>query len=200
MKTNKTIRIYNDRADEFIERYEEAEISELHQLLKEFLKPRGRILDIGHGSGRDIAFLKKLGMEIWGTDPAEKFVKYVKKRFPDISDHFTITGLPNLSLPEHFPKKFDTVMLIAVWMHIPEELQNESVRNICQLLGKDGKIVLSYSTGSRDNDERFFEETQPEKVLALFERNDCKKIYSNSNRDGLGRYEIEWITEVYKKC
>ena len=200
MKPDRTIEIYNEKAEEFIERYEKADMSALQWLMLEYLEPGSKVLDIGFGSGRDLAFLKDHGMEIWGVDPAENFVKNAKERFSVISDHFAVAGLPNLSLPEHFPEKFDAILLIAVWMHIPQEIQNESVRKICTLLKKGGRIVLSYSIGSRSDDERFFEDLDSEKVSTMFEENGCKKIHENSNRDGLGRDSITWITEIYKTC
>ena len=200
MKPDRTIEIYNKNAKEFIKRYEKADMSALQRLMIEYLEPGSKVLDIGFGSGRDLAFLKDHGMEIWGIDPAENFVKNAKKRFADIADRFAVSGLPNLSLPEHFPEKFDAILLIAVWMHIPKEKQIESARKICALLKKGGKIVLSYSIGSRSDDERFFEDLDSEKVSTMFKEHGCNKIHENSNRDGLGRDSITWITEIYKTC
>ena len=175
-------------------------MSLLQQLMLRFIEPKASVLDIGFGSGRDLAFLRNHKIAVWGVDPTKTFVKYAREKFSNINDHFALSGLPDLILPEYFPQKFDAVLLIAVWMHIPKELQDKAARKICSLLNKSGKVILSYSMGSRSHDDRFFEKLKPRQVSSLFEKSGCHKIFEDSNSDGLGRNEIEWITEVYEKC
>ena len=50
-----TIHYYNKNADKLAELYETADMSEIHALLVRFLSEKGRILEIGCGSGRDAA-------------------------------------------------------------------------------------------------------------------------------------------------
>ena len=133
-------------------------MSELHTLLLSNLSPQSKVLDIGFGSSRDLAFLKNNGFDIWGIDPSQKFVNHAKERFLDISNHFFKTSLPDLDIPQELLHSFDSVILIAVWMHLPKEIYADSVRSLCSLLKPKGKIILSYSiTPRRGETERFFE-------------------------------------------
>jgi len=195
-----TVQAYNEEADSYIDRYEKAEMSSLHRLMDRYLEKGQSVLDIGFGSGRDLAYLLDRGMDIWGIDPAENFVDHAKNRFPGIRDHFAVSGLPGLETPSQFPPLFDAILLIAVWMHIPRKDQATSARTLCSRLREGGRLILSYSTGTREEEKRHFETLDTESVEALFTANGCTKLYRSENDDTLGRSQIHWITDVYQKC
>jgi len=54
-----TTEFYNTNALQLIDRYENADMSLLHQVFLQYLPTGSKVLDIGFGSGRDLEFLKK---------------------------------------------------------------------------------------------------------------------------------------------
>ena len=193
-----TISYYDDVADNLIASYETADMSNLHTFLIENLRPKSKILDIGFGSGRDLAFLRDNGFDIWGIDPAQKFVDHAKKRFPDISDHFFKASLPNLDMPKELQHTFDSIILVAVWMHLPKSMYSDAVKSLCSLLKPQGKIILSYSITPRTGEtKRYFENVDSDLLQSLFEEYGCTKVSTITNKDGLGEREIKWVTEAY---
>jgi len=193
-----TISFYNRTADNLIPAYETADMSELHSFLLSNLSPKSKVLDIGFGSGRDLAFLKNHGFDIWGIDPSQQFVDHAKGRFNNISDHFFKASLPDLDIPKELLHSFDSVILIAVWMHLPKELYIDAINSICSLLKSQGKIILSYSITPRTGEiERYFEDIDTDLLQTLFEEHGCSKISTITNKDGLDAREITWVTEVY---
>jgi len=47
----------------------------LHALLRQWLPPEGRVLEIGRGSGRDAWFMaSQLGLDVLATDGSEKLI------------------------------------------------------------------------------------------------------------------------------
>ena len=193
-----TIDTYEQRSSDFIEAYDHADMSDFYRLLDRELSQGSDILDIGFGSGRDIYYLKEKGFNIWGVDPSNKFVSNAKKRFPNISDHFFTGRLPELNIPAKYQGFFDAILLVAVWMHLPKETYISSIESIKSLLKIGGKIILSYSTGSREKDERFFEQIDPKELQDIFLNAGFSKVSSMMNKDGLDERDIVWITEVYR--
>lgn len=193
-----TIKYYNQTAQELIPIYNTAEMSVFYHILLKNLTPGSKILDIGFGSGRDLAFLKDNGFEIWGADPSQQFVDHAKNRFDNISNHFFNASLPSLNLPKELEHSFDSIILIAVWMHLPKNTYESSITSLCSFLKPSGKIVLSYSiTPREETSDRYFENIDTNLLQALFEKYACKQISKNTTKDGLGEREITWVTEVY---
>jgi 2-polyprenyl-3-methyl-5-hydroxy-6-metoxy-1,4-benzoquinol methylase len=194
-----TISFYDKKASELVKQYETANMSELHTFLLKSLLPSSKVLDIGFGSGRDLSFLREHGFDVWGIDPSEKFVKYAKKRFSDLENHFYKAALPTLEgIPNKLLHSFDNIILIAVLMHIPQKLHCKTIQSILSLLKPEGRIVLSYSVTPRtEKMERYFEDINIDLLHKLFEDEGCSLISSISNQDGLGEREIIWVTEAY---
>lgn len=195
---NSTISYYNRVADDLIPAYESADMSKLHTFLLSNLTPNSKVMDIGFGSGRDLYFLQNNGFNIWGIDPSQKFVNHIKERFADISDHFSKASLPNLDIPKELLHTFDSVILIAVWMHLPKETYEDSIKSLCSLLKPQGKIILSYSITPRTGEEeRYFENVDNSMLYMLFEKHGCKKVAITQNKDGMNEREIVWVTEAF---
>jgi len=195
---NNTISYYDNTAHNLIVSYETADMSELHTFLLENLPAKSKVLDIGFGSGRDLAFLRDNGFDIWGIDPAQKFVDHARKRFPDISDHFFKASLPHLDIPKELQHTFDSIILVAVWMHLPKSLYEDSIKSLCSPLKPQGKIILSYSITSRTGEtERYFENVDSDLLQTLFKEYGYIKVSTITNKDGLGEREITWVTEAY---
>ena len=193
-----TITYYNNLADNLIPSYETADMSNLHTFFLSNLVPNSKVIDIGFGSGRDLAFLRDKGFDIWGIDPVQKFVDYAKKRFPNIENHFFKTSLPYLEIPKDLQYSFDAVILIAVWMHLPKNTYEDAIKRLSTLLRPHGKIIISYSITPRKGEtERYFENVDSNLLQNLFEVHGCVKVASITNEDGLSEREITWITEAY---
>lgn len=69
-----TINYYRDNAKQVAERYESV-VSDLSKHFSDSFNTRRKVLDIGGGSGRDLAMLHKLGYATYGVDPASEFVE-----------------------------------------------------------------------------------------------------------------------------
>ncbi len=193
-----TISYYDSVADNLIPSYETADMLELHAFLLSNLSPQSKVLDIGFGSGRDLAFLLNNKFDIWGIDPSQKFVDHAKERFKQISNHFFKASLPDLDIPKKLLHSFDSVILIAVWMHLPNGIYEEAIKSLCSLLKSQGRVILSYSITPRAGETvRFFENVDRNMLQTLFEAHGYTKVDTITNRDGLSEREITWVTEAY---
>ncbi|MEA2019072.1 MAG: methyltransferase domain-containing protein, partial [Campylobacterota bacterium] len=125
-----TTDFYNENATQLIERYDNADMSSLHKLLLKYTPYKSSVFDIGFGSGRDLQFLNDNSYDIWGIDPSIKFVQNAKNRFPTKKEQFFEIGVPFDKKEIGLNKKFDTVITIAMWMHIKHDKYADVVESI----------------------------------------------------------------------
>ena len=190
----KTLEFYEKKADELIQRYESAKLTDVQNYILKFIKKDDYILDIGFGSGREIDFLIKRGFKnIYGIDGCKEFVRRAKARFN--SENFYHSILPEIKLKN---LKFDFVYSIAVWMHLPSEIYEESIRNIDKILNENAKVLLSYSLDERNEKERYFQKVDEKLLNDIFEKFGMKKIDELITVDSLNR-QIKWKSVVYGK-
>jgi SAM-dependent methyltransferase len=77
--------------------------------------PRGRVLEVGIGTGRLAARLAQVGYEMVGVDPSEAMLELARARAPGVR---TVRG-SGTALP--FPdRSFDLVLTVAVMHHIAD--------------------------------------------------------------------------------
>lgn len=195
-----TIHYYNMNSDTLLTRYDNADMKQLYSIIDEVIQQNSKVLDIGFGSGRDLAYLLSKGHDIWGIDASKYFVENAKKRFEQHAINFFKTQLPSLETPKHLNNSFDAILCIAVWMHLEYLDYNEAVENICKLCKPTATVLMSYSDGDRDEvDDRFFEHVDKELLISLFEKKGFYIIKEQSNDDSFQRQKLTWYTLVFKR-
>ena len=80
-----TLKYYSDNAAQVAERYESV-VSDLSDHFVDSFSKGGKILDIGCGSGRDLAVLHKLGFDCYGVDPTPEFVTIAQLKHPEYAN------------------------------------------------------------------------------------------------------------------
>lgn len=163
----------------------------------------GKILDIGCGSGRDLAELSKQGFNVYGVDPVSEFVEIAQRFHPELQGRISIGGLPDLSKP--FGGKFDGVLCNSILMHIEELLLLQSIFEIKASLKKDGRVLISVPTERADADHkgrdqygRLFKNYPSIYLKSIFEDRGFILFQEWTNNDTLNRTGIEWMTHLYQ--
>lgn len=195
-----TLDYYNENAFDLVKQYNSIE-SPLSLLLP-VLFPKGRrVLDVGCGSGRDMAHMMQLGLDVYGVEPGNELIKQAVNRFPQLNDRIFLGGLPRL--PENLPCCYDGIILSAVIMHIPENILFDSAFALKKLLNPKGLLVISHCPrrdveliDNRGADGRLFVLRSSQRIQLLFEELGFQKRHLFSNNDKLGREGIEWETLV----
>lgn len=151
-----TIAYYSQNALAVAERYESV-VSSLSKSFGEAFKPKSRLLDIGCGSGRDLALLASLGHDCFGVDATPEFVNLSQSLHPELSGKILQAALPNFEPP--FSGDFDGVLCSAVLMHIPESELVPAAVSIKQCLKRHGRLL--YSVPSKRLEPRICGPFQP---------------------------------------
>lgn len=108
---------------------------ESFQTIKEWLKGRKRIVDIGCGVGYLTSFWKAVGID---NDP--QAIKIAKKRFPKTK---FILGDATKKLPFK-TNSIDAVVCYNILEHLPDEGREKFFKEAKRVLKKDGLFIASY--------------------------------------------------------
>src|SRR2546430_2744687 len=138
---NRTLAAYDARAAIFAQdRHDQPPPVDLHALIRRFFKPGSSTVDIGCGSGREVAWLVANGYPALGYDPSTGLLREARARYPEIL--FAAAALPELAgIPE---AAFDNVLCETVLMHLPPAAVTPSVARLLAILRPGGVLYLSW--------------------------------------------------------
>ena len=197
-----TLDYYTAHAREVAQRYEAAP-SSLAARFSSAFAPSGRVLDIGCGSGRDLAELGRQGFQPYGIDGTAEFVQLAQEYHPELRGHIEQGLLPDFSVP--FGGEFDGVLCCAVLMHIDStELFNAALA-IKRCLKVNGRLLISVPSqrsdtgeGERDTNGRLFKTYHPGYLRLIFERLGFSLIDQWGNSDAMNRQGVEWVSLLFQ--
>jgi len=198
----RTIQYYDDNADEIFAQYERSR-SGAEKYFKLAFPPGAEILDIGAGSGRDLDILIREEYEAYGAEPSPRLRDLAIANLPGLAGRIYAGGLPGLAA--QIGRKFDGVLCIAVFQHIPQEQQFDAAFDIRNLLKPNGRLLLSVpkdrpgiDASGRDDRGRLFVTLIPEALELLFERLGFQRIGKWEDPDSLGRPGFSWTTLLFE--
>jgi SAM-dependent methyltransferase len=137
-----TVNYYSKNAQAVAARYESV-VSSLSESFQDAFKARSKLLDIGSGSGRDLALLVSFGHDCFGLDATPEFVELSQTLHPELKGKIVQGALPDFDPP--FGGKFDGILCSAVLMHIPEDQLVPAAQSIKRCLKKGGRLFPYYS-------------------------------------------------------
>lgn len=143
----KPYELYDDRAEEYAERYEAITFEEVHaNLLRVLPEPPAMVLDVGAGSGRDAAALARMGYCVTAVEPSSEMRRIGKEIHAEeilwIND-----SLPELQSLRDEAIQFDFILVSAVWMHLAPQERDEALDSLLELLKEEGLLALTLRMG-----------------------------------------------------
>ena len=163
---------------------------DIYNEYEKYLKPGSTILDLGAGSGRSYSHFNKKGYKYIGLDFSEKMKDYAYKihgEFPYIVDDM-------VNIKEHFGNEsVDSVFAIYSLFHLPTEDLKIVIKNIYDILKKDGILFLSFALGNKEEfvDEPYLKD-KGNNVLYM------NYLTKNEIYDLLNGFEILYETEKHE--
>jgi len=197
-----TLAYYDQNASDVLRRYESVD-SSLLPVIEAGFANGGKVLDIGCGSGRDLAAMVKLGYDCYGVDPTDQFVKAAQSIHPELKGRIIRGALPELSPP--FGGEFDAILCSAVLMHVEHQQLLPSALSIKACLKTGGKLLysvpskrLDVGAGQRDSNGRHFVPNQSNRLKSIFAQLGLTLLLETDNLDSMGRSEVEWISSMWQ--
>lgn len=193
-----TLKAYSDHASRLIKSYTTMKPRRLYELLATFFHRQAPTLDVGCGSGRDLAFLQGSGFKIEGLDAVPEFVEHCHLTVPSVPVH--LDRLPKLEKIKD--AAFSNILVSAVLTHIPADELKESVANLLRITTPGGRLIVANKQtrhkSERDDWGRLQSTIEPWALILLFESLGAKKIFHEESIDDL-RKDIIWDNFVFEK-
>ena len=112
------------------------------------LLPRGKVLEIGSGAGKDASALISLGYDYTGTDASEGLLNIAQKRNPMAK--FYKMAVHDLSFPD---QEFDGFWTAATLLHIPKAGVGEALKSIGRVVKSGGIGFISMKAGAGERED-----------------------------------------------
>jgi SAM-dependent methyltransferase len=120
--------------------HEQPPPADLHDIVKRFFIKGGATVDVGCGSGREVAWLNASGFPARGFDASEGLLAEARARYPDLA--FAHAQLPDLR--GIAADTFDNVLCETVIMHLDRVQIAPSVRRMFEIAKPGGILYLSW--------------------------------------------------------
>ena len=177
----------------------------LQEAVRQHLPNPVKVLDVGCGSGRDMAWLQDQGHDVHGIEPSQGMRAEALSSYPQLAGRISEEALP-LSSPAAGPG-YEAILCSAVLMHLPREEWFEAIYSMRENLVDGGLLLVSLSSGrqglsesSRDASGRYYHEPEAEAAQMLFERVGFDLVTRTDQSDELGRDELQWRQFVFRKA
>lgn len=199
-----TLNYYSQNALKVAQRYESADVRQLHDFLSSSLKPGGKLLELGCGSGRDAAFMVSQGFKVLATDGCASMVQQANLHHPELAAH-----LLHLELPDGLSNGlgvFDGIYAIAVLMHLSVQEIERTILGVNSLLAAKGRFIFSVParrdevmTNTFDSKGRRFTALSPDGWTDLCLKYNLQLVRTMISEDGLGRDGVAWMNCLAQK-
>lgn len=187
------IEFYNNNAETLSEQYNSLDFKTVHKSWIEQLPAKGNILDVGSGSGRDVNYFAEHGFKVVAVEPAKHLLAQAKANYPNKNIIWIEDCLPNLKLVENIETQFDLILISAVWMHLPEDIQFQSLQALKDFLKPNGKLIITLRIGAF-TDGREAHPISVELLKKQTEQLQLKLTQLDDTQDELKRADVYWQT------
>lgn len=190
---------YDQDSDYFFHTYNKIYFSSVHRPFIRFLprKAAASILDIGCGSGRDARALAKRGYTVTAVDPSKELLRLAEAR--DVKKRITWKNDALPKLASLGRSSFSFILLSAVWMHIPPQERDSSIKRISELLDNEGHLAITLRMGEQDESRMMYSVSLQELITLASKHNLAPTYISRKTKDSLNRSKVSWRKVVFKK-
>jgi len=190
---------YAEEAQELAVRYERMRQEDVHSpVLHLFPAPPASVLDIGAGTGRDAAALAARGYRVVAVEPTRELREAGQRLHANAKIKWLDDGLPELDRVLDLDRRFDLVLLTAVWMHLDKEQRRYAMPGVASLIAPGGRLVMSLRHGPVPEGRRMFPVTAGE-TTALADEQGLSTLHNGPGDDAQGRAGVTWTWLVFER-
>lgn len=183
---------YDTHASELACQYEQLRFEEVHRDVLYLMPTRpGLVGDIGAGSGRDAAALARQGHRVIAVEPTAALREEGRRLHRDLPIEWLDDALPGLDVLRAVGRRFDLLLLSAVWMHLDADERAKGMEAIAGLLAPGGVAILSLRHGPVPEGRRMFDVSADE-TIALGARHGLQACHRGTREDMQGRPDVHW--------
>lgn len=193
---------YAENAHPLIEQWQDISFEEHHQSIMHLIPTQPScILDVGAGIGTDAAALAAMGHSVVAVEPVDALRVAGVRRHSSPRIEWLDDSLPDLAALRSRRKKFDFVMLSAVWMHLDENERRRAIPNVSALLCDGAVLVMSLRHGLVPEGRRMFD-VSAEETIQLANSHGLRTVLNaqtESVQRGNRRMGVTWSRLAFVK-
>jgi SAM-dependent methyltransferase len=183
---------YDANASALASQYESITFGEVYRdLMHLFPSLPVSVVDIGAGSGRDAAALVRLGHHVLAVEPTGELRREGQRLHAALPVEWMDDHLPGLSVLRRAKRRFDIVLLTAVWMHLDPQERELGMEAIAELTADNGQVFMSLRHGPIPEGRRMFDVSAADTV-ALAAAHGLHCHHQIEREDMLGRADVRW--------
>ncbi|MEU1820561.1 class I SAM-dependent methyltransferase [Streptomyces roseifaciens] len=183
---------YGEAAEALVEQYESVSFAEVHRdVLHLFPQRPSSILDIGAGSGRDAAALARPGHRVVAVEPTAELRSRGQRIHAGQGVEWVDDALPELRVLRARDRRYDLVLMTAVWMHLDLQQWAAAREQVAGLLAAEGQVVLSLRHGPVPAGRRMFD-VPVQETVALAAGHGLGAVHVSEREDPHGRQGVRW--------
>jgi SAM-dependent methyltransferase len=172
--------------------YESITFTEVHrEVIHLFPAPPAAVLDIGAGSGRDAAALARLGHRVVAVEPTGELRREGQRLHGALSIEWVDDHLPTLAVLREAGRRFDLVLLTAVWMHLDLHEREAAMEAIADVAADGGQVLMTLRHGPIPEGRRMFDVSALE-TASLAAKHGLHCHHRSERADVLGRDDVRW--------
>jgi SAM-dependent methyltransferase len=138
-----TSAFYRANAGDYFDRTFHVKMDHLYAPFLAAIGGRGRILDVGCGSGRDVKAFRAKGYDAFGVDSSPELVELARE---NVGPYFQVARVESLKVDE----PFDGVWACASLLHLVRSKINTVLRSLKATLKLGGVLFVTVQRGAGD--------------------------------------------------
>jgi SAM-dependent methyltransferase len=183
---------YGANASALASQYESVTFDQVYRdLLHLFPAQPVTVVDIGAGSGRDAAALARRGHRVVAVEPTHELRREGQRLHARLPIEWVDDHLPALDALRRGRRRFDVVLLTAVWMHLDPQEREAAMAALAELVADNGQVFLSLRHGPVPEGRRMFDVSARE-TAELAARHGLRCVHRAEREDMLDRADITW--------
>jgi SAM-dependent methyltransferase len=183
---------YGETAAERARQYESIGFADVHSdILHLFPVTPCQVIDIGAGTGRDAAAFAERGHSVTAVEPTLELRTEAQRLHARWSITWIDDSLPDLERVHELGRRYDIVMLTAVWMHLDAGQRERAMARVAPLVKPGGLMALSLRHGPVPAGRRMFEVSAQE-TGELARRHGLATIHESKGPSLLGGPAVWW--------
>ncbi len=195
-KLNKTIKVYNDNAEDYASKFDEwPRPKELRKVFDLCHKSNPRVLELGCSNGKDVEEILRKTNNYLGIDGAESLLNIAQNKFPEVK--FQASRFEDLCFSD---RQFDIVLDFCSLFHLNKKESKKIINKIYLWLDTDGLLLICAKKG---NYQKNVNHAQGGKIQYYYQPTDilnlAKDKFIQNDFKIENRYGHDWFTIILKK-
>lgn len=185
---------YLENAKQFILDTEHADMSAQYEIFLKYMPKRGKILDLGCGSGRDSLYFQSIGYDVLAIDPIDEFLLHAKE--------IGVKNVLKQTAEElDYIDEFDGIWASASLLHVPARDLNDVLKKCSKALKKNGVFYCSFKYGTFEGErtERYYLDQTESSILSYLKDTGLVIGFVNMSDDVRENRTDRWLNAVLVK-